>query len=443
MDMQKFVDAVYTEAQKSGADEFQIEYDYVDWQKLELFKGRIEKQSATEDQSLLLAVKKDGKIGYCRSGNFDEAAIPEIVKSAMENVRLIGEGEENFFYDGKGAYAKAEPYRPMSGRLSALDPVAFMQEIEKKAYAADKRITQVQKVEFAQSKTRRIMRNSLGLDLSREDESAGCSVRVMAEDGNSKEFGFKGVTFDKEEDFDAAFIAGKATEDALSRLNGIKPGSGVTKVVFENKCFTYILAFLEDLVSALNVQKQKSQFAGKIGQFVAAPIVTITDDPLLKGGYATTPFDGEGVPTRKKDIIAGGVLQTYLHSLKTAHKDGVEPTGNGAGRNGIVEAMNLYLQPGNVSKQELLEQVKDGVYIDRLNGLHAGFHIVTGDFSFGARGYLIEGGKITRPLEQFTVAGNYYQLLKDIKMIADDLEFKTPGIGSPTVWVDGLTIGGK
>ena len=443
MDMQKFVDAVYTEAQKSGADEFQIEYDYVDWQKLELFKGRIEKQSATEDQSLLLAVKKDGKIGYCRSGNFDEAAIPEIVKSAMENVRLIGEGEENFFYDGKGAYAKAEPYRPMSGRLSALDPVAFMQEIEKKAYAADKRITQVQKVEFAQSKTRRIMRNSLGLDLSREDESAGCSVRVMAEDGNSKEFGFKGVTFDKEEDFDAAFIAGKATEDALSRLNGIKPGSGVTKVVFENKCFTYILAFLEDLVSALNVQKQKSQFAGKIGQFVAAPIVTITDDPLLKGGYATTPFDGEGVPTRKKDIIAGGVLQTYLHSLKTAHKDGVEPTGNGAGRNGIVEAMNLYLQPGNVSKQELLEQVKDGVYIDRLNGLHAGFHIVTGDFSFGARGYLIEGGKITRPLEQFTVAGNYYQLLKDIKMVADDLEFKTSGFGSPTVWVNGLTIGGK
>ena len=443
MDMQKFVDAVYTEAQKSGADEFQIEYDYVDWQKLELFKGRIEKQSATEDQSLLLAVKKDGKIGYCRSGNFDEAAISELVKSAMENVRLIGEGEENFFYDGKGAYAKAEPYRPLSDRLSALNPVAFMQEIEKKAYAADKRITQVQKVEFAQSKTRRIMRNSLGLDLSWEDESAGCSVRVTAEDGNSKEFGFKGVTFDKEEDFDAAFIAGKATEDALSRLNGIKPGSGVTKVVFENKCFTDILAFLEDLVSALNVQKQKSQFAGKIGQLVAAPIVTITDDPLLKGGYATTPFDGEGVPTRKKDVIAGGILQTYLHSLKTAHKDGVEPTGNGAGRNGIVEAMNLYLQPGNVSKQELLEQVKDGVYIDRLNGLHAGFHIVTGDFSFGARGYLIEGGKIARPLEQFTVAGNYYQLLKDIKMVADDLEFKTSGFGSPTVWVNGLTIGGK
>ena len=126
------------------------------------------------------------------------------------------------------------------------------------------------------------------------------------------------MAFDKEEDFDAAFIAEKATEDALSRLNGIKPESGVTKVVFENKRFTDILAFLEGIASALNIQKQKSQFAGKIGQIVAAPIVTITDDPLLKGGYATTPFDGEGVPTRKKDIIAGGVLQTYLHSLKTA-----------------------------------------------------------------------------------------------------------------------------
>lgn len=443
MAMRKFVDAVYAEAQKSGADEFQIEYGYADWQKFELFEGKIEKQSATEDQSLFLAVKKDGKVGYCRSGNFDETAIPEIVKSAMENARLIGEGEENFFYDGKGAYSEAESYRPLSDRLSALNPVAFMQEIEKKAYAADKRITQVQKVVLSQGKTRRIMRNSLGLDLSREDESAGCSVMVTAEDGNCKEWGCKGVAFDKEEDFDAAFIAGKAAEDALSRLNGIKPESGMTKVVFENKCFTDILAFLEDIASALNVQKQKSQFAGKIGQLAAAPLVTITDDPLLKGGYATTPFDGEGVPTRKKDIIAGGVLQTYLHSLKTAHKDGVAPTGNGAGRNGIIEAMNLHLQPGNASKQELLECVGNGIYIDRLNGLHAGFHMVSGDFSFGARGYLIENGKIGRPLVQFTVAGNYYQLLKDIKMIADDLEFKTSGFGSPTVWVDGLTIGGK
>lgn len=263
MNVQKFVEAVYAEAQKSGADEFQIEYAYADRQRLELFEGKIEKQSAMEDQSLSLAVKKDGKVGYCSSRNFDETAISEIVKSAMENARLIGEGEENFFYDGKGAYAEAEPYRPLSDRLSALNPVAFMQEIEKRAYAADKRITQVQKVVFSQGKTRRIMRNSLGLDLSQEDESAGCSVMVTAEDGNCKEWGYKGVSFDKEEDFDAAFIAGKATENALSRLNGIKPESGMAEVVFENKCFTDILAFLEGIASALNIQKQKSQFAGK------------------------------------------------------------------------------------------------------------------------------------------------------------------------------------
>mgnify|MGYP001080367094 CR=1 FL=1 len=443
MDMQKFIDKLCVAVQQSGVEAFQIEYDYAERKMLELFDGKIEKQSDTENQTLLLAVMKNGKIGYCSCGNLDEAVIPEVVKAAKENALLIGETEENFFYDGKGEYSAAEAYHPLSGRMAALNPVAFMQEIEKKAYAADKRITQVQKVVFSKGKTRRIMRNSLGLDLSREDESASCSVMVTAEDGNSKEWGLKGVAFDKGEDFDAAFIAGKAVENALSRLNGMKPESGMTKVVFENKCFCDILAFVEGIASALNVQKQKSQFAGKIGQLAAAPIVTITDDPLLKGGYATTPFDGEGVPTRKKDIIAGGVLQTYLHSLKTAHKDGVVPTGNGAGRNGIVEAMNLYLQPGDVSKQELLERVKDGIYIDRLNGLHAGFHMVSGDFSFGARGYLIENGKIGRPLVQFTVAGNYYRLLKDIKMIADDLEFKTSGFGSPTVWVDGLTIGGK
>lgn len=444
MDMQKFIDKLYAATQQSGADAFQIEYNYAERKMLELFDGEIEKQEDTENQTLTLAVKKNGKIGSCTCGNLDEAVIPEIVKAATENALLIGEAEENFFYDGSGHYAEVKPYCPMADKLAAINPLDFMREIRQQVYdKAGGQQVQVEKTIFAKTKARRIMRNSLGLDLQEENESAGCSVMVTAQKGQSKEWGAKRVTFDKAEDFDAAYIASEALNDALGRLDAVKPESGAAKVVFKNKSFCDILAFLEDIVSARVVQKKKSQFTGKLGQVVAAPFVSVVDDPLLAGGYATSAFDGEGVPTKTKDIIADGVLQTYLHSLKTAHKDGVAPTGNGSGHNGNVTAMNLYLVPGDFSEKELLAAVSNGIYIDRLNGLHAGFNMVSGDFSFGAKGYLIEDGKVGKPLEQFTVAGNYYQLWKDIKMIADNLEFVTSGMGSPAVWVDGLTVGGK
>ena len=237
--------------------------------------------------------------------------------------------------------------------------------------------------------------------------------------------------------------AHKAAKKAISHLHGIKPESGPAKVVFSPESLINILSYLGYCASASIIDKKQSQFAGKLGTDVASSIVTIIEDPLQKGGYATTAFDEEGVPTYKKELISKGVLKTYLYSLKTAHKAGVKPTGNDAdcvhfGSN----LRNLYIENGNVSKEQLLKTVENGIYVDKESGFWQGIWTSSsGDFSFSASGFFIENGKIGRPLEQFTVAGNYYQMLKDIKLVANDLEFLPCGVGSPTIWVDGLTIG--
>ena len=443
MNIQKFVDTVYKQASLSKADDFQIVSDYVAREVLNLFEGKVDSQSVSESFSLKLSVRLNGKIGSVVCQNLDEKIIPELIDTALENAMLAGEGEEDFFYDGKGEYQKAKPYEPLLEKWKKLDRLAFLKAVEKEAFALDKRVHQVQKVSIGETKTQKIMQNSLGLNLNEERLWAWASLSLSAKEGEVIQNGFKSVTFEKEEEFSPTYLAKHAVEDAVSRLSEIEISSAQVPVVFENKTFADLLEFLADIVSAKEVQSKKSRFEGKIGQKVAADIVTILDAPLLLGGYSSTSFDGEGYPCYDKEVLKNGVLQTYLHSLKTAQKDKVSPTGNGAGYDGEVCVTNFYLKPQNLSKEALLAEVGNGVYIDRLQGLHAGYNIVSGDFSFGAKGFLLKNGSIDQPLKQFTVSGNYYQMLQNIRLIGDDLEFKTSGFGSPCVCVDGLMIGGK
>ena len=444
MKMEEYLNKLYFAAQKSGADEFQIIYSYNETQGWKLLQGKLEEKKDTENQVVSVMLKKDGKIGCCKSRNLDEKVIPEIIGFAMENAEIIDNTEENFFYDGKGTYASVEPYKPIPDKMAQLNPIEFMREVEREILKADKRILPNPIIRFTKNKQEKIIKNSLGVNLQEKRDKAGLSVFVIAKDGDDIKTGNEISVFDKEEDFEPSTIAQKAVKKAISRFHDIKPQSGPAKVVFAPESLVGILGHLSYYASASMINKKQSQFAGKLGQVVASPLLTIIEDPLQKGGYDTTAFDNEGVPTCTKELISKGILKTYLYSLKTAHQAGVKPTGNDADDSNGSTLRNLYVEKGNVSKEELLKAVENGIYVDDEKGFNQSIRWSSfGDFSFSAGGFLIENGKIGRHLERFTVAGNYFQMLKDIKLIADDLEFSPQGISSPTIWVDGLVIGGK
>lgn len=242
-------------------------------------------------------------------------------------------------------------------------------------------------------------------------------------------------------------IAKQGLEEALSKIGGKSIPSGKYKMIINNEAMVSLLGTFSSIFNAEQVQKGLSLLKGKEGEIIASDIVTLVDDPHLEDGLGTTSFDDEGVATYKKEIITKGKLNTFLYNLKTAHKAGVKSTGNGfkssyASIVGI-SATNFYIEPGKKSFDELCEEVKDGVIITDFAGLHSGASAVTGDFSLAAKGFMIEDGKKSFPVEQITVAGNFFTLLKDIEEVGSDLKFPMSSIGCPSVVVKELSVAGK
>ena len=173
------------------------------------------------------------------------------------------------------------------------------------------------------------------------------------------------------------------------------------------------------------------------------------DNPYLENGFASKAFDDEGTSTKSKNVIDKGVLTTYLHNWKTANKEGVDSTGNGY-RSSYKSALsispsNFYIENGEVDFKDMISSIEHGIYIINVDGLHSGLNPVSGDFSLSAHGYEIVNGSIERPINQITIAGNLYKLLKDIDCISNDLKFAFPSgsyFGSPSIRISKLSVSG-
>lgn len=438
MQAKQFVDELYKACNKAGLQEFQINYSRSQSENLEVFEQRISKQSNNEAQRLILKVKKNGKIGTYACEELEVKNIPQIIEKSVENAVLIDNEEDDFFHDGSGNYQKVKAYTPELNLLKKLDKFDFLKKAEARAYQTDKRVNKVIATAYGYGEESLIMRNSLGLDIADERRAAYAYIYLSVKDGEIIKTASQETAFEKIEDFDAEKLADEAVAKALKKLNLVDIESKKHQVMFEGQCFNDIVKMLGGLVSAKNIHENKSQWKEKIGKLVASKAVTLIDNPFIEGGFGTQAYDYEGYPSSCKEVIKDGELQTYLYGLKTAHKDGVKSTGNGSGNEIMV--FNFYIKPGEKSRDDLFKEMKSGVYIDELNGIHAGYDMVSGNFSFGASGFEVKNGKIGSYLNQFTISGNIYEMMKNVVDVANDLDFDFGKIGSPSIWVGELNL---
>jgi PmbA protein len=226
-------------------------------------------------------------------------------------------------------------------------------------------------------------------------------------------------------------------------LGARKAKTAQVPIIFDPMVSTSILEHIFEGVNGDSVYRGASFLAGKLGQKIAGDNVNIVDDGTIVGGFGTSPFDGEGVPTRRTVVLENGVLKSYLLNTYTAKKLKLETTGNAsrglAGTPGIGPG-NYFLQPGTKTPKELIAGIKEGLYVTEFLG--QGVNLVTGDYSRGASGMWISGGELAYPVEEITVAGNLKELFFNISEIANDLEFRG-SVAAPTIRVDGLTVGGE
>ena len=231
-------------------------------------------------------------------------------------------------------------------------------------------------------------------------------------------------------------------------MDGTVP-SGDYRIILRRDAARDILATFAGVFSAEAVQRALL-LGDKLGTKIAASHVTLTDNPAAKGRRFPS-FDGEGVAVQATTVIKDGQLTNFLHNLKTSKKAGVETTGNanrGSYKSPVgIAPTNFYFEPGTASFDELVKELHQGLIIIDVQGLHSGANPVSGDFSLGAYGYLVEGGRIARAVDQITVSGNFFTLLQDVAAVGTDLEFGAPGgggnIGSPSLLIKSLAVAGK
>ena len=416
----------------------------------EVKNGELLQYNVSDSAGLGFRVLKDGHTGTASTQILDEEALDQLLDGALENAALVESKDEQFMFPGSERYPELNLYNPEIEAIPAGEKIDMAMKLEKLALSIDPRVTQAESCAVFSSSEERRMTNTLGLDVSARASLLGGYVTVVARDGEQVNTGTKVFFTMDPARVDLEAVAKAAVSEAVNGLGGIPVGSGKYRVLLRRDAAGVMLRTFAGIFSADNAQRGLSWLKGKEGEVIAAGCVTIMDDPLRADSPSSAPFDGEGVATYAKPIVENGRLNTLLHNLKTANKQGVQTTANAcrssyAAPVGIAPT-NFYFTPSQTGFDALLQKLGDGLLITELQGLHAGANAITGDFSLAARGFAVEGGKIGHPVSQITVAGNYYQLLTDIEAVGADLEFRIPGtscFGSPSLLVKELSVAGK
>jgi len=448
MDFNAFKNMVIARAQELGIAEYELYYASSASTMVKVFQHQIEQFSASEEGGVCFRCIVNGKMGYASTEELSPQQAAGIVDRAADNATVLESEEQVFLGEGGQTYEQLEREIYDLPSTEALIKAALT--TQEQLYAVDPGVVDGSETRAISEASRIAICNSKGLDLSYENNLAVVMTEaVVARDGEkANEYAFK---LGKVDTVDTAALAKKAVQEALAKLGAEVAPTGNYPVVFSPEAMSSILNVFSSVFSSEAAQKGLSRLADKEGAFIAAGNVTLVDDPFHKDNPMPIHFDAEGSPTRRKNIIEKGQLKTLLYNLKTAAVVEKTTTGNAskAGYDAPIglRPFTMYLAGGDLTEAELLKKAGKGVYISQLQGLHAGASPVTGDFSLQSSGFLIENGVKTTPVKGFTVAGNFYDLLKNITALADDVQLpKALGMtafGAPTTMVEGLSVAGK
>ena len=450
MKMKSLIDKIFHKGKEIGLKDMEVYYSAGGNLSLKVFQKELDTYNLSESEGLSLRGVYNGKMGYSYTEKVDETSIEQLARDVAENATVIDSEDEEFIFEGSKEYKKVDSFNPSLSNISEEDKIEFVKSLEEEAFKSDKRIASVEVCAYGDGYGEIIMSNTNGLYLQDKSNIAYTYIAVVAKEGDDIKTGMAYRTGNNFNKFNAKEIAQEAVGEAISLLGGKSVKSGDYNVIIRNSAAADLLEAFTGIFSAEAVQKNLSLLKGKLNEKIASDKFTLIDDPYMDGGLASKSFDGEGVACRYKKVVDKGVLKTYFYNLKTAKKDGVETTGNaskGSYKSSInISPSNFYVEKGERSLEDMIAGVDRGIMITELQGLHSGLNSVSGDFSLAALGYLIEGGKITRPVEQITVAGNYFEMLKNIEEAGSDLKFGLPGesyIGSPSLKIKKLSIAGE
>ncbi len=414
-------------------------------------EGRLDTIAFSDTLALGLRLFRGNRMGFSYGFAGDDADLARMVREAAFCMESSDPDDAYGLPDAvppAGAAFSGAPapalYDPAWESVSEEEKGEFAHSLEAAVLARDPRMKRVRTAALRDAVAEVSLRNSRGVSLERRETRCFAHVETVAEDGGEGQTGY-GFGFARSlRGLSAAAISAEGADRALRMLGASRPGTGAYRVVIENGAAADLLDVLCPSFLAPQVVKGKSMLAGKVGAGVASSAVSIADDPLDPGASGAEPFDGEGTPALRRELVSGGALRGYLADAFWGRKLGTGTTGAcrrpGAKQPPSVGASNLCLSPGALSFDALLAAAGDGILLTEFLGIHTA-DPVSGDFSVGASGLRIAGGALAEPLHGFAVSGNILDLLGKVESAGSDFRW-FGSTGSPSLLVGRIAVGG-
>ena len=431
-------------AKEEGIEAAEVTINEASSLSVSIFHSEVDSLTNNSSYELVARGIYKGKMGSVSVDHVDKNSPELFVKEIKRGASIIENDDPVFIFKGSEKYHKKRVFKNVDFSENIQEKVGILLEIEKKLLAFDKRINEVVTVGYEADNSFYKKTNSYGLKLSQKKNSYTYFAEVTAKDGDEIRTGFSVFASFDENEFNINSFVEKVAKDALQKLGSVQCESKKYPVVLNPECVATLVSFLISSLDADEVQKHTSLLEGKLHQQVLSKKLTVIENPLEKNLFFRY-FDDEGVATNKKYLIKKGVVETYLYTLQTAAKDGVEPTGNGTG-SGKASAGTGYtiVKPGKKSEDDMLSTIKEGIYITELSGLHSGMNAQSGNFSLQCAGFMIRDGKKAEPLALITVAGNLLNVFNNIKCIANNSKLVIANqMSCPSILVGKLAISGK
>ncbi len=452
LDFESLAADVVAAAVRAGASDAEVIVREGDEFSVTVRMGQVETLKESGSRGLGLRVFLGTRTGSASTSDLTPDGVRQVVEGALALAKLTE--EDPFVGLPEAAEFGSLPddlhlYFEDVYSLPGPERIEWARRAEAAALEADPRITNSNGGSFDAATGRKVLANSRGFVGGYHTSYAGVSSAPLAVDANGqmqRDSWWSGAR--RIGDLDSPESVGKeAARRTVRRLGGRRVPTQQVPVVFAPEVTRSLVGSVFEAASGDSIWRHASFLAGKLGETIGVPNVTIIDDnamllPSGVGGFGTSPFDGEGLPSRRTVVVENGVLRNYLLNTYTARKLGMKSTHNASrGLSGApgIGAGNLYLEPGKLTPEEIIAAVPAGLYVTSLMGF--GVNMVTGDYSRGATGLWIENGQLTHAVEEVTIAGNLAGMLRNVTAIGNDLVFRG-SVASPTIRIDGMTIAG-
>jgi PmbA protein len=414
--------------------------------EVRVYEGEVEHFVSAQSEGIGIRIIRDGRTGFAYAGTLDRDAVAEVLADARANVEFGTVDEWAGLAEPDGVpVTEQELWNEALASFPTDRKIELAQELERMTAGMDRRV-RVDEANYADAQGEAAVATSTGIRQWGRENGCYVSVSTLADDGDETQTGFGFSVGRSPEDFDLAKAAREAADRATRLLGATKPKSRRLTVVLDPFVTAQFLGIISSTLNGEAVVKGRSLFRDRLGETVAAPHVTLVDDPTDRRAYTATDVDGEGLAARRNVLIQDGVLQRFVHSSYSARRAGTTSTAN-AVRGGFkgtpgVGCLALQLEPGTRTQAELLADVDDGVLIQSVSGIHSGVNPISGDFSTGASGLMIQNGQLGAPVREFTIASTLQRMLLDIVEVGGDVDWLPMRAAGVSLVVNDVTMSG-